>query len=47
MEKKKDEDEDQQSSMTHLECISDVSQKPVGGLLGRLRMSDVDAVLFF
>ena len=35
-EEKKEEDEDQQNSQKHLECLSDVSWKPVGGLLGRL-----------
>ena len=36
MEEKKEEDEDQQNSQKHLECLSDVSWKPFGGLLGRL-----------
>ena len=31
-----EKDEDQQNSQKHLECLSDVSWKPFGGLLGRL-----------
>ena len=36
MEEKKEEDEDQQNSQKHFECLSDVSWKPFGGLFGRL-----------
>ena len=32
----KEEAEDQKNSQKHFECLSDVSWKPVGGLLGRL-----------
>ena len=36
MGEKKEDDEDQLNNQKHLECLSDVSWKPFGGLLGRL-----------